>query len=134
VDVRGDFLVIGSGIAGLRAALTLAKSGDVIILTKADPGESNTGHAQGGIAAALGPDDSPSLHAQDTIAAGDGLCDPAAVDVLVREGPRYVVELRSIARPTARQRWRARRRTASGGSCTRAMRRGARSAGCSGRE
>jgi len=93
VDVRGDFLVIGSGIAGLRAALTLAKSGDVIILTKADPGESNTGYAQGGIAAALGPDDSPALHAHDTIAAGDGLCDPAAVDVLVREGPRYVVEL-----------------------------------------
>ena len=95
MDVRGDFLVIGSGIAGLRAALTLAKSGDVIILTKADPGESNTGYAQGGIAAALGPDDSPALHAQDTIAAGDGLCDPAAVDVLVREGPRYVVELLS---------------------------------------
>src|SRR5258705_5285112 len=65
------------------------------MLTKADPGESNTGYAQGGIAAALGPDDSPALHAQDTIAAGDGLCDPAAVDVLVSEGPKYVVELLS---------------------------------------
>ena len=95
MDVRGDFLVIGSGIAGLRAALTLAESGDVIVLTKADPTESNTGYAQGGIAAALGPGDSPALHAQDTIAAGDGLCDPAAVDVLVREGPKYVVELLS---------------------------------------
>ena len=95
MDVRGDFLVIGSGIAGLRAALTLAGAGEVIILTKADPGESNTGYAQGGIAAALGPDDSPALHAQDTMAAGDGLCDPAAVDVLVREGPKYVVELLS---------------------------------------
>ncbi len=95
MDVRGDFLVIGSGIAGLRAALTLAEAGDVIILTKADPGESNTGYAQGGIAAALGPDDSPALHAQDTMAAGDGLCDPGAVDVLVREGPKYVVELLS---------------------------------------
>jgi L-aspartate oxidase len=93
VDVRGDFLVIGSGIAGLRAALTLAESGEVIVLTKADPAESNTGYAQGGIAAALGPGDSPALHAQDTIAAGDGLCDPDAVDVLVREGPKYVVEL-----------------------------------------
>jgi L-aspartate oxidase len=93
VDVRGDCLVIGSGIAGLRAALTLAESGDVIMLTKADPGESNTGYAQGGIAAALGPDDSPGLHARDTLAAGDGLCDPEAVDVLVREGPKYVVEL-----------------------------------------
>ena len=95
MDVRGDFLVIGSGIAGLRAALTLAESGDVVILTKADPSESNTGYAQGGIAAALGPDDSPALHAKDTIAAGDGLCDPAAVEVLVGEGPKYVVELLS---------------------------------------
>jgi L-aspartate oxidase len=93
VDARGDFLVIGSGIAGLRAALSLADAGDVVILTKADPRESNTGYAQGGIAVALGGDDSPELHARDTIAAGDGLCDPAAVDVLVREGPRYVQEL-----------------------------------------
>ena len=93
MDVRGDFLVIGSGIAGLRAALTLAEAGDVIILTKASPEESNTGYAQGGIAAALGPDDSPALHAKDTLAAGDGLCDPQAVDLLVREGPKYVVEL-----------------------------------------
>jgi L-aspartate oxidase len=93
VDVRGDFLVIGSGIAGLRAAISLADSGDVVILTKADPRESNTGYAQGGIAAALGPDDSPELHASDTIAAGDGLCLPGAVEVLVREGPRYVREL-----------------------------------------
>ena len=74
MDLRGDFLVIGSGIAGLRAAISLAEAGDVIILTKADPRESNTGYAQGGIAAAIGPDDSPELHAQDTIAAGDGLC------------------------------------------------------------
>jgi L-aspartate oxidase len=93
VDLRGDFLVIGSGIAGLRAALTLAESGHVTVLTKADPGDSNTGHAQGGIAAALGRDDSPELHAKDTVAAGDGLCNPAAVDVLTREGPKYVMEL-----------------------------------------
>jgi L-aspartate oxidase len=93
VDARADFLVIGSGIAGLRAALSLADAGDVVILTKADPRESNTGYAQGGIAAAMGADDSPELHARDTMAAGDGLCLPAAVDVLVREGPRYVREL-----------------------------------------
>src|SRR4051812_47982189 len=63
------------------------------MLTKAEPGESNTGYAQGGIAAALGSDDTPALHAKDTMAAGDGLCNPDAVDVLVREGPTYVVEL-----------------------------------------
>jgi L-aspartate oxidase len=93
VDLRADFLVIGSGIAGLRAALTLAHAGAVIILTKAEPEESNTGYAQGGIAAALGPGDSSSLHAEDTLKAGDGLCDAGAVDVLVGEGPKYVGEL-----------------------------------------
>ena len=93
MGVRGDFLVIGSGIAGLRAALSLAETGDVVMLTKADPRESNTGYAQGGIAAAIGPDDSPELHFSDTIAAGDGLCVPEAVNVLVSDGPRYVNEL-----------------------------------------
>ena len=90
MHLQADFLVIGSGIAGLRAALTLAESGSVIVLTKADPRESNTGYAQGGIAAALGRDDSPELHAQDTMSAGDGLCNAAAVDVLTRDGPKYV--------------------------------------------
>ncbi len=93
VRVRTDFLVIGSGIAGLRAAVDLAAFGDVTILTKADPEESNTGYAQGGIAAAIGSDDSFALHANDTIAAGDGLCNEDAVGVLVEEGPRYVREL-----------------------------------------
>ena len=93
MDIAGDFLVIGSGVAGLRAAISLAEVGDVVLLTKADPRESNTGYAQGGIAAALGADDSPDLHARDTTAAGDGLCVPAAVEVLVQEGPRYVQEL-----------------------------------------
>ncbi len=93
MDVHGDFLVIGSGIAGLRAAISLAVTGEVIVLTKADPRESNTGYAQGGIAAAIGSDDSPELHATDTMAAGDGLCNPDAVEVLVREGPHYVREL-----------------------------------------
>ena len=93
MGVRGDFLVIGSGIAGLRAAISLAETGDVVMLTKADPRESNTGYAQGGIAAAIGPDDSPDLHFSDTMAAGDGLCVPDAVRVLVTDGPRYVNEL-----------------------------------------
>ena len=93
MSVRGDFLVIGSGIAGLRAAIALAEAGEVVVLTKSDPRESNTGYAQGGIAAAIGPDDSPELHGRDTLAAGDGLCNADAVDVLVRDGTRYVHEL-----------------------------------------
>jgi L-aspartate oxidase len=91
--VSTDFLVIGSGVAGLRAAIALAEVGEVLVLTKADPGESNTGYAQGGVAAAVGPDDSPELHGRDTIDAGDGLCRREAVEVLVHDGPRYVREL-----------------------------------------
>ena len=93
MDLHADFLIIGSGIAGLRAAVELSGAGSVLILTKADPRDGNTGNAQGGIAAAVGPDDSPALHAADTFAAGDGLCDTEAVEVLVGEGPRYVREL-----------------------------------------
>jgi L-aspartate oxidase len=88
-----DFLIVGGGIAGLRAAIALAPAGRVAVLTKADPNESNTGYAQGGIAAAVGDDDSPELHAADTIRAGDGLCDEPAVHVLVEQGPVYVTEL-----------------------------------------
>src|SRR2546421_3733819 len=88
-----DFLIVGGGIAGLRAAIALAPAGRVAVLTKADPNESNTGYAQGGIAAAVGDDDSPDLHAADTIRAGDGLCDEQAVHVLVEQGPVFVREL-----------------------------------------
>lgn len=88
-----DFVIVGGGIAGLRAAAALAPRGRVLILTKADTSESNTGYAQGGIAAAVGNGDCPALHARDTMRAGAGLCDEAAVDVLVSEGPRYVREL-----------------------------------------
>jgi L-aspartate oxidase len=77
----------------LRAAAGLSGAGDILILTKAEPEEGNTGYAQGGVAAAVGPDDSPALHAADTLAAGDGLCDEAAVRVLVEEGPDLVREL-----------------------------------------
>jgi L-aspartate oxidase len=93
VDLRADYLIIGSGIAGLRAAAELSAAGEVLILTKAEPEEGNTGHAQGGIAAAVGPGDSPALHAADTLAAGDGLCDQRAVQALVEDGPRFVREL-----------------------------------------
>jgi L-aspartate oxidase len=91
--LHADFLIIGSGIAGLRAAVELSGAGSILILTKAEPREGNTGYAQGGIAAAVGPGDSPTLHAADTMAAGDGLCDRRAVDVLVGDGPGYVREL-----------------------------------------
>jgi len=86
-------VIVGGGVAGLRAAIGLAPAGRVLVLTKAEPAESNTGYAQGGIAAAMGDDDSPSLHAEDTIRAGDGLCDEAAVRVLVEHGPHDVREL-----------------------------------------
>ena len=88
-----DFLIVGSGIAALRAALELAASGEVLLLTKAASAEGNTGYAQGGIAAAVGDDDSPDQHLRDTLAAGDGLCDPDAVRVLVERGPEDVAEL-----------------------------------------
>jgi L-aspartate oxidase len=93
VTLRADFLIIGSGIAALRAAAELADAGDVLILTKAEPTAGNTGYAQGGIAAAVAPDDSAALHGADTIAAGDGLCDERAVAALVEDGPQYVREL-----------------------------------------
>ncbi len=91
--ISTDYLVIGSGIAGLRAAVSLAAHGRVLILTKAEPRAGSTDFAQGGIAAAVGDDDSPDRHAADTLAAGDGLSDPAAVRVLVEEGPSSVREL-----------------------------------------
>ena len=91
--MQADFLIIGSGIAALRAAAALEGAGDVLVLTKAGPRAGNTGYAQGGIAAAVGPDDSPARHLADTLAAGDGLCDERAVTVLVEDGPRYVREL-----------------------------------------
>jgi len=91
--LQADFLIVGSGIAALRAAASLEGAGDVLVLTKAGPHAGNTDYAQGGIAAAVGPDDTPDLHFADTMAAGDGLCDARAVRVLVDEGPRYVRQL-----------------------------------------
>ncbi len=81
-------LIIGSGLTGLWTALSLADRGlDVTLLTKQTLLESNTRYAQGGIAVAVLPDDNPELHAQDTMVAGAGLCDPHAVRVLTEEGP-----------------------------------------------
>jgi len=89
-----DFIVVGSGIAGLRAALELAAAGArVVVLTKERASESNTEYAQGGVAVALSEDDEVSLHEDDTQAAGAGLCDERAVHVLVEDGRRYMREL-----------------------------------------
>ncbi len=88
-----DVLVVGAGIAGLSAAVRAADGTKVTVLTKSASSESATRYAQGGVAAALSPADSPNLHFEDTIQAGDGLCDENAVDVLVHEGPDRVREL-----------------------------------------
>jgi L-aspartate oxidase len=90
---RFDFLVIGSGIAGLSYALKVADHGSVAIVTKAEAGEGCTRYAQGGVCAVLDPLDSPERHAADTRAAGAGLCDPLAVDAVCREGAARVLEL-----------------------------------------
>ena len=88
-----DFLVVGAGVAGLRAAITLSDAGRVLVIAKDALEESSSQYAQGGIAAALSDEDRVELHEQDTIAAGDGLCNVEAVRTLVEEGPRAIQEL-----------------------------------------
>ncbi len=88
-----DFLIIGSGIAGLYTALQASRFARVTVLTKKKMGDTNTERAQGGIAAAIHSADSPALHRADTLEAGAGLCSIAAVEVLVNEGPARVREL-----------------------------------------
>ncbi len=88
-----DFLVIGAGVAGLRAAIELAECGSVLVVAKHSLQESSSEYAQGGIAVALSDDDEVRLHEEDTIYAGDGLCNGAAVRVLVEEGPAAIQEL-----------------------------------------
>ena len=90
-----DFLIIGSGVAGLSCAIELAPNGSVGVLTKEDITQGSTQWAQGGIAAVLAPEptDSPALHQSDTETAGAGLSDPSAVSVLVGEGPQRIREL-----------------------------------------
>ncbi|MBY0248907.1 MAG: L-aspartate oxidase [Nitrospiraceae bacterium] len=90
---QADFLVIGSGVAGLRAALDLSREGRVIMLTKGHPLQSASIFAQGGVAVALSEEDDVAIHLTDTVRAGHGLCRREAVRVLVEEGPDRIQEL-----------------------------------------
>lgn len=98
-----DILVLGSGIAGLYTAIKASEHSQITVLTKKTIEESNTEHAQGGIAVALDEADSPSLHFEDTLRAGAGLCDPSTVRILVEEGPACVEELMGMGAQFDRQ-------------------------------
>src|SRR5438309_9364563 len=88
-----DFLVLGSGIAGLNFAVKVAPRGRVAIITKKDRAESNTNYAQGGIAAVVSKEDSFEMHVRDTLEAGAGLCKEEVVRTIVQEGLARVAEL-----------------------------------------
>ena len=92
-DFQSDFLVIGSGIAGLNFALRVADHGKVNLITKGKAGDTNTSCAQGGIAAISAQDDTYEIHAEDTFIAGAGLCHTDAVETLVHEGPERINDL-----------------------------------------
>src|SRR5512139_89996 len=91
--MTADFLVVGAGVAGLRAAIALAEAGNVLVVAKDSLRESSSEYAQGGIAVALSDDDEIEFHEHDTLAAGDGLCSPGAVRILVEEGPAAIQQL-----------------------------------------
>jgi L-aspartate oxidase len=96
MSLKTDVLIIGSGIAGLFAALKISEFADVILVTKKDKAESNTNYAQGGIASVIDINDSFEKHIQDTLIAGAGLCDRKAVELMVREGPARINDLIKI--------------------------------------
>jgi len=91
-----DFLVIGSGIAGLSFALKTANFGTVTIVTKKEAADSNSNHAQGGIASVFSDQDSFDLHIKDTLEAGDGICNREVVETVVKDGPVRIKELISL--------------------------------------
>jgi L-aspartate oxidase len=93
ISRQADYVIVGAGIAGLRAAIGLSDMGRVLVITKEQLGESNTSYAQGGIAVAMGGDEDVSEHLEDTVNAGDGLVNREAARVLVEEGPLRVDEL-----------------------------------------
>jgi L-aspartate oxidase len=92
-DIETDYLVIGSGIAGLNFALRAAEHGKVVVLAKKAPDDTNTNWAQGGVAAVLSREDSFAQHVEDTLTVGDGLCDRRIVELCVSEGPAAVERL-----------------------------------------
>ncbi|MGB7062353.1 MAG: L-aspartate oxidase [Candidatus Zixiibacteriota bacterium] len=96
MEIRTDFLVIGSGIGGLSFALQASGLGEVVIVTKKEDSESNTNYAQGGIASVLAKDDSFELHLEDTLKGGAGLCNPEVVKKVVEAGPGCIEELVEI--------------------------------------
>src|SRR4051812_7448210 len=91
-----DYLVIGSGLAGLYFALNAAEHGAVTIVTKKAPTDANTNYAQGGIAGVLSPEDSFEAHIQDTLTVGEGLCNRAVVEMCVREAPAHIQKLAEL--------------------------------------
>jgi L-aspartate oxidase len=93
VEIKTDFLVIGSGVAGLMFALKVSQFGKVALVTKQEIMDSNTSKAQGGIASVFSSIDSFDLHIQDTLASGDGLCNPQVVEMVVKQGPDMIREL-----------------------------------------
>ena len=93
MEIKADFLVIGSGIAGLTLALKAAEFGRVVIVTKRNISESNTMYAQGGIASVWSSEDTFEKHINDTLIAGDGLCNRNIVEMTVRQGPDRIKEL-----------------------------------------
>ena len=102
--LEADYLVIGSGLAGLYFALRAAEHGRVLIATKRAPAEANTNYAQGGVAGVLDPDDRVEAHVEDTLRVGDGLCNRDVVEICVREGPAHISALGRRARRAVRPR------------------------------
>src|SRR5947207_3493664 len=103
MTVEVDYLVIGSGLAGLTYALQVAPHGSVALLTKKTRTDANSSWAQGGIAGVLADDDSFELHKKDTLVAGAGLCNEEAVAVLVHEGPERIRDLIRLGANFTRQ-------------------------------
>jgi L-aspartate oxidase len=93
MEIESDFLVIGSGVAGLSFALKVADFGRVSLITKKGIADSNTALAQGGVASVFGRLDSFDLHIEDTLSSGDGLCNPEIVEMVVKSGPERIREL-----------------------------------------